>query len=299
MKNAIKIAAVVVSSSVITLITANVSFADTTCSSTSWYNSHTGTNAANGRPGYCFATPQELNIRLYEFGLCTSAASPSNRDQCTTLFSNSSGTALELSAGISLPLAAGISIAEGIYTHAFVVLSNVTSLKAVIEFASPRTGDGPTTGVYCYTDGRSVNSANSIISCGTDPAAVSASTEVIVLDWPSHSNTLLNYPATMRGETVVTDLYAITSAGELSTNFGDDFALFGSQILNQAITITPNTSNIDIGFSVTGGVTIGFTSGDPTDTYDAIAKTFNGTASAGHAPVDAVFDGLKFIVTAR
>lgn len=279
------------------LIIANASFADTTCSSTSWYGTHISADGANGNDGYCFATPQALNIRLYEFGLCTSAASPSNRDQCTTLFSNSAGTALELSAGVSLPLASGISIAEGVYSHAFVVLSTVTSLEAVIEFSSPRTDDNGLTGVYCYTDGRSINSANSIISCGNDPAAVSTSTEVIGLGWENYSNTLLNYTVTMRGETVVTDLYAITSTGGLSTNSGDDFALFGRQVLNQAITITPNTSNIDIGFSVTGGVTIGFSSGDPSAGYNNANETFLGTASAAHAPVDAVFDGIKFLVT--
>lgn len=299
MKNTVKIAGVAVSSSFIVLITSNASFADTTCSSASWYDTHENADAANGEDGYCFATPQALNIRLYEFGLCTSAASPSNREQCTALFTNSAGTALELSAGLSLPLATGISIAEGVYTHAFVVLSNVTSLEAVIEFASPRTADNGSTGIYCYTDGRSVNSANSIISCGNDPTAVSLSTEVIPLGYPKYANTLLNYTVAMRGETVITDLYAITSSGALSTNFGDDFALFGSQLLNQTITVTPDTSNIDIGFSVTGGVTLGFSGGDPSSGYDNANETFVGNATATHAPVDAVFDGLKFLVKAR
>lgn len=293
------IAGVAATSCLFTLITANASFADTTCSSTSWYGTHENADGANANDGYCFATPQALNIRLYEFGLCTSEASPNNREQCTTLFSNSTGLALELSAGVSLPLATDISIAEGTYTHAFVVFSNVTSLEAVIEFASPRTDDSGSTGVYCYTDGRSINSAPSIISCGNDPAAVGLSTEVIGLGDSSYSNTLLNYTVAMRGETVITDLYSVTSSGALSTNYGDDFALFGSQLLNQAITITPATSNIDIGFSVTGGVALGFSSGDPSAGYDNISENFNGLASAGDAPVDAVLDGIKFFVSAR
>lgn len=290
MKNAIKIAAVVVSSSVITLITASESFADTTCSSSSWYSTHTGGNAANAGDGYCFSTPQAMNITLYEFGLCTSAASPSDRDQCTTLFSNPAGTALELSAGISLPLSAGVSISEGSYTHAFVVLSNVTSLETVIEFSTTRTDDSGDAGIYCYTDGRSINLFDSIISCGNDPTAVTASTEIIGLGAGSYSNTLMNYSVSMLGETVVTDLYAITNVGQLSTNSVDDFALFGSQILNQAISITPNTTNIDIGFSVTDGVTVGFANGGP---------PFNAPARNTDAPVDAVFEGLKFLISAQ
>lgn len=92
------------------------------------------------------------------------AACPNNQGQCTALFSNSVGTKLELSAGIRLPLASGMWNVEGVYTHAFVVLSNVTSLKAVVEFACRRTDDNSRTELYCYTDGNSINSANSIIS---------------------------------------------------------------------------------------------------------------------------------------
>lgn len=285
-----QIALIATFSALLTLTTASVAVADTSCSSNSWFNTHTAGNAANGNAGYCFFTPQAMNIRLYEFGLCTSAASPSNRAQCTTLFSNPSGTALELSAGISLPLAAGVSISEGTYTHAFVVLSNVTSLETVIEFSNARTDDRGSTGNYCYTDGRSINTSDSIISCGNDPAAVTASTEVIGLGGGGYSNTLLNYTVNMRGESVVTDLYAITSAGTLSSNAGDDFALFGSQILNSPISITPNTSNIDIGFSITDGVTLGFVNGGP---------PFNAPAQNTDAPVDAVFEGLKFLISAQ
>lgn len=271
-------------------IAASVALADTTCSSASWFNTHTGNDAANGNDGYCFHTPQAMNIRVYEFGLCTSAASPSDRAQCTPLFSNSLGLSLELSAGATVPLASGVSLAEGTYSHAFVVLSNVTSLETVIEFSSARTDDQGNTGVYCYTDGRSINTSDSVISCGNTPSAVTASQEVIGLGWQAYSNTLLNYTVSMRGETVVSDLYAVTNTGELSTNSGDDFALFGSQLLNQPITITPNTTNIDIGFSITGGVSVGFVNGGP---------PFNAPARATDAPVDAVFEGLKFLVSAR
>ena len=94
----------------------------------------------------------------------------------------------------------------------------------------------------------------------------------------------------MQGQRVVSDLYAITSGGILSTNSNDDFALFGSQILNQPISINPNTSNIDIAFSITDGVTIGFVNGGP---------PFNRPARNTDAPVDAVFEGLKFLISAQ
>ena len=264
--------------------------ASTACTGASWFNTHTAGNAANGDDGYCFATPQAMNITLYEFGLCTSSASPDNRDQCVNLFSNPVGMELELSAGVSLPLVTTISIPEGVYSHAFIVLSNITSLKTVTEFSNARTDDRGSLGTYCYTDGRSINNSDSIISCGNDPKAARASTEVIGLSEVGYANTLLDYTVTMQGQRVVTDLFAITSDGILSTKADDDFALFGSQILNQSISITPNTSNIDIAFSITDGVTIGFANGGP---------PFNVPARNTDAPVDAAFEGLKFIIQAE
>ncbi len=274
----------------ITALSAHAALSDTTCSATSWHDSHLGSSAANGFDGYCFHTPRAMNILLYEFGLCTSSASPSNRSQCTTLFNSSAGVALELSAGARLPLTAGVSVSEGAYSHAFVVLSNQTSLEVVIQFSSPRTDDSGSSGLFCYTDGRSINSSDSIISCGGNSAAAVASTEIIALGGGAYSNTLLDYTVNMQGETVVSDLYAITNSGVLSTNANDDFALFGSQLLNQPISITPNTTNIDIGFSVTGGVTVGFVDN---------AAPFSRAASNSDAPVDAVWEGLRFLVSSR
>lgn len=265
--------------------------ASTACTGASWFNTHTAGNAANGDDGYCFATPQAMNITLYEFGLCTSSASPDDRDQCVNLFSNPIGTEIELSAGVSLPLTTSISVPEGTYSHAFIVLSNVTSVETLIEFSNARTDDGGGSGTYCYTDGRSINNSDSIISCGNDPSSVTASTEVIGLNANGgYSNTLLNYTVIMQGQRVVSDLYAITSDGILSTNFNDDFALFGSQILSQPISINPNTSSIDIAFSITDGVTIGFVNGGP---------PFNRPARNTDAPVDAAFEGLKFLISAQ
>lgn len=271
--------------------------ADMYCTSTSTYTSHIGANSASaeGDNGYCFNTPEKLNVTLYEFGICNGPATPDDLGDCSVLFESTAGEPLELSAGASIPVANGVSIPEGSYSHAYVILSTATSLEAVVEFATPRTADNGTTGVYCFTDGRSITNSASIISCGNDPSAVSLSGEVIGLgDQNGYSNTLLNYTVTMMGQSVVMDLYSITSTGVLSNSYNDDFALFGSQALTGGVDITANTSSIDIAFSVTDGATIGFD--DPSNNF--VTFVTNPSAS-DQAPVDAVFTGIKFLVTAR
>lgn len=271
-------------------LTAMSASADTACSSTSTFNDHQGINSADSElGGYCFLTPQSFNIVLYEFGLCTSAATPSNRDQCTTLFSNTAGLELEISKGTSLKLADNISLAEGQYSHAFISMSPTSSIEAVIEFDTPRVADNGSQGIFCYTDGRSIDDVPdgdpfSVISCGDTPAAVSPAVETIFFenDAGDYDNTLLNYVVSLRGQSVATDLFMITNTGVLSNSFDNDFALFASQTLNNPISINPETSNLDIGFSVTDGIALGF---DNSNTMTA--------------PFDAVFQGLRFIVSSR
>jgi hypothetical protein len=263
----------------------NSASADMYCTSASNYSAHTGVNSSSseGDDGYCFHTAEKLNITLYEFGICNSPATPENREGCSVLFESPAGEQLEVSAGASIPVANGVAIPEGVYTHAYLIFSTTTSLEAAIEFTTPRIADNGTTGIYCYTDGRSIQTSASIISCGNDPSMAMPATEVLRLGDPnSYSNTHLNYTVTMMGQSVVMDLYAITSEGVLSNSDNDDFALFGRQSLSNRAQITANTSNIDIAFSVTDGTALGFSQN-----------------SGITAPVDALLQGIKFSVSVR
>jgi hypothetical protein len=117
------------------------SYASTACAATSTAASHQGlagsaNYATNGDDGYCFHTPTSMKVTVYEFGLCTAASSPTSKTACTTIFNNTSGKTLDLGVGSSLPLSDSVSLTEGTYTHAYVVLSNVTSIKSVIQFIS-------------------------------------------------------------------------------------------------------------------------------------------------------------------
>ena len=92
--------------------------------------------------GYCYHTPESMELKIYEFGICTGAVSPSTKpDKCSTLFKDSSGKTVNLAVGDSLPLSDGVTLDEGTYTHGYLLVGNVFKTKAIIEFTTDRTDD--------------------------------------------------------------------------------------------------------------------------------------------------------------
>lgn len=269
---------------------AKATVAGTACTASSKYSDHTGTDSATyseSEDGYCTITPDSMKVKIYEFGLCTGASSPSDKSACTTLFSSPTGTEIDLAVGLSASLADDVTLAEGSYANAYLVLSNVTSLKASHTFSSSRSDLDGNSGNICYTNGRSWDdNPNTIITCAATDAAVH-SVETIGfgdIDNNLHIATVPDYRVSVAGTSVVTDLYMIDSSGTLSTAFADDFAIYGDQTLTTPVSITPTTSGLDLGISITNGIALGFdgTCGDP-----------NG------CPTDALFMGLKFLVSSN
>jgi len=279
-------------------------FASTLCTSTSTYDDHKTTNSSqwddgNGDEGYCALTPDSMLLKVYEFGLCTGASSPTDKSNCTTLFESAAGTTVDLAVGVSASLTDNISLIEGTYTNAYLVLSNVTSLKSIMEFDTPRTDFDGNTGKFCYTDGRSVDDdEDSIMTCSNSAAGATHSVETInFYDWQTgnHTSQVPNYQATVAGTSTTTDLYMIKSDGQLSGRFEDDFAIYGDQTLAQPVTISPSTTALDLGISVTNGVSFGF--------YEPGDNGQNGTGGCGlgttdGCPGDSLFNGLKFVISA-
>jgi len=262
------------------------------CTNTSTLLTHQGANTAavsdgGGPPddGYCYHTPESLELVVYEFGVCTGAVSPATRpDKCSTLFKNSSGTTVNLAVGDTLPLSDSVTLDEGTYTHGYLLVGNVFKTKAIIEFTTDRTDDRGGVGKICYTDGRSVDNNVPVMSCGTDASAALPAPETSSVGDNSGSpyvSKVLGYSLVMAGETVVTDLYMATTAGVEAANQGEEAAFFGSQALSAPVTINPNTTSVDISFVITNGVTLGFPNG------------------AGRGPNDAMFGGLKFKITVK
>lgn len=273
---------------------ASGTFASTLCTSTSTFDDHKTTNSSQwseGDEGYCALTPDSMLLKVYEFGLCTGASSPANKLNCTSLFESTAGTTVDLAVGVSASLTTGVTIPEGTYTNAYVIVSNETSLKSILEFDTPRTDYDGNTGTFCFTDGRSVDDdEDSIMTCSNSAAGATHSVETINFydGLGGHAAQVPNYQATVAGTLTTTDLYMIKANGQLSSAFADDFAIYGDQTLTQAVTISPSTTTIDLGISVTNGISFGF--------YE------NGDGSCNSAtgcPGDALFNGLKFVISAN
>ena len=72
-----------------------------------------------------------------------------------------------------------------------------------------------------------------------------------------------------------------TTAGVEASIASEEEAFFASQAFGTPVTISPNTTSLDISFVITNGVILGFPN------------------VAGAGPNDAVFEGLKFKITAN
>ena len=271
------------------------------CTNTSTRATHLGPNTAaldedrvSPLDGYCYHTPQTMEVKIYEFGLCTGAATPLSRSSnCSTLFSAADGQVVNLSVGSSLPLSDGITLDEGTYTHGYLLVSNLFKIKSVIEFSTDRVDDRTGTGKFCYTDGRSVNDGpESVMSCGVDASAAKVSAEKSSVGYTTaggdYTSKQMGYSLVMGGETILTDLYMTTADGVEANSEAQEAAFFASQTLVNEVIITPNTTELDIAFSITDGVVLGF----GIDFGNGIDNTQTG-------PNDAMFEGLKFKITAR
>lgn len=273
------------------LIWINFLNAGTECTATSTYADHTGVDSAQaseGEDGYCSFTPDSLKLRVFEFGLCTGANSPTNKANCETMFKNSSGTVIDLAVGSTADIVKDITLTEGTYTNAYLVLSTETSMKAAIEFSASRTDSGGGSGTFCFTNGDSVDDGDDIITCSNTNSAQHSIETIKFYDLGgNYVNSVDDYTVTVAGSQTITDLYMIDSSGNLSTGWNDDFAIYGDQTLNSPVTISATTSGLDIAISVTNGVAFGF--------YAPVAPC----PSLAGCPGDALFAGLKFNITAN
>lgn len=280
--NFLKVCAAACVASVIGLHADNAD-ASTTCGPTSTALSHTGNgNAANGDDKYCFKTPDVLQLKFYEFGLCTGNASPTNRENCTPVFKSSTGKNVNVSQGGVSDLINQATLTEGTYTHGYLVVSNTVEINLTMEFSAARTDDNGGSGKYCFTDGRSINSSNSIMSCDTSPSPIN-SPETMALNGcgGGYTSSFPGYQYSAQGVIITTDLYMVNSAGGLSNSCVNDFAFFAVQPFTRPVKITGDTTGLDVAIGLSGGVAMGF-----------MDNTITG-------PNDAMFNGLQFVITAN
>ncbi len=115
----------------------------------------------NANDSICYTQPDYYSIKLIKLYLCTSeptgptSSSAANLDSCHILADGgATGITVTLEDTSSSTILSGGTysrVPDGVYTHAYIKLSNVISLKMDKEFANSSVGATSGTGNYCAT----------------------------------------------------------------------------------------------------------------------------------------------------
>ena len=138
----------------------------------------------NTNDSTCYTQPDYYSIKLLKLYLCTSepsgptSSSAADLDSCHILADGgTSGITVTLEDMSSTTLSGGTftRVPDGVYTHAYIKLSNVISLKMDKEFANSSVGTTAGIGNYCATvtgsDDEKQNGGSSVCSSSDDLTA--------------------------------------------------------------------------------------------------------------------------------
>ena len=273
------------------------SFAQSACTSTS--------GSSSGQE--CLMDVKSFKLKVYEFALCTDFATVADRSMCATLFTNADGFDLTLSKNATLPLGGDTTIAEGTYTHAYILVNKTTHLKSVFEFSTNRMDLAGNSGKFCYSNGTvrtedsSGNQTNKVVTCGSSDAS-QENQEIIKFDSSdSYSNSAIEDPEDGGANSAgYTKLYALKTRtpAVAGTSWATDTAILASQNITD-VTIGPTTSGLNIAFTVTNGIALNFLQGQ--SRMDKVGGNGDlcGAANSAYCVVDVGWLGMNFLVTAN
>lgn len=242
-------------------------------------------DAVLGAGGYlqCDDTPDAMVIEFYKLGLCKTKPTYDDYGDCEFLFDNSAGKTTTLSVGLSDSLVDEISISEGEYPYAMLVISNSLGLKNKVVFDNAIWSMDGGVGRYCVTNSNDHTFAPTDFSdgnytCHTDSTVQPDVSFVtfqgffnddygVVPNAPIFTTTLLDQDSSLGAtfDVVLLDSEKnVTSIVPAFNQYGSPFPtsqatrLWGVQTFTKPVVITPDTRNIDIGFSIKDGSMLGF-----------------------------------------
>jgi len=283
----------------------NISKANaTSCTSTSTRSDH-ASSATTSHPlqtvNFCSANAESIILKIYEFGLCTGPSNLTDSSACTTLFQSSNGQDLDLTVGSNVSLINEISLSEGFYTNAYLKVSDVISIKAIVEFAdarvsNPATDLGDGSGKFCFTDGRSINDISTIVTCADTANDAKSTSEQMYIQGSGDYGEILNYQTSLGGVVTETDLYTYNSAGAFTSVRANAVGIYADQTLAAPVNIDASTSTIDLGIVVKDGVSLGFRCEN--DAEDEFPDPPN-APDWDKCVSDFSFNGLRFVISAQ
>ena len=221
---------------------------------------------------WCLMTPEEMQVKVHYIGMCKVAPTYANFESvCEPLFSSTAGTQVTVGKNQPFSLVDEISITEGTYTHAAMFVDKTIRHKSIVTFSSPRRGKSGdpsgtnVTGKVCWSlemtaDDTSITQGddypNFRADCGDEVGSVgyNVSTKNVLNE--------LEYPFgptdTTTGTTDSTSwtVYLLDQSKQRDPDVSDGSVanaqyLLGLQQFNTPVSITANTTQVDLGFRLT------------------------------------------------
>jgi hypothetical protein len=262
---------------------------------------------------HCYTSDGFQQYKLYQISLCQEEPTLGNYEQvCQFLLDSTTGTSVELSAGSSaslLPDGAAISLSEGLYTHAAILIDEKIGLKGSYTFDKQLIGKSKIPGNQCWTTSGSWNEfyaqvpGYSSISempfeCGSSPDP-----EYYFARYDAFSFSGFDVYAIPNrvSPTGTYGMYILDADKNLPNNgsgaLSGDY-MFGIQAFNEPISITPNTTSIEIGFRLTDMFNI-ITNFRDTRFNNTPADCGRNSNGDNACLVQVIPQGFEFTVTSR
>ena len=227
----------------------------------------------------CEVAPDVYQIELYDVGFCTSAPNAptteagfdASAENCASLFANSSGETLDLAVGVSLNMSSDINIPNGTYTHGYVVMKNSFGIKATKTFTDAnliRTTNGSSSGNICWSasdpvqgssyyktdqDSSDFASSYSFVECGATPGTAEIITDNMDAFEVIEGVGTYTASASVTGGEITAYLTQSTNGLRLVNAVKTADRIVAFLAWTSPVTISDQTSSIDLQFNVSGG----------------------------------------------
>ena len=221
----------------------------------------------------CTVTPDEVHFPIYKFGLCEEIPTYQNYlTECEFLYDSVAGETVVVTASSNFKLTENATIFPGIYEAAVVLVGNTISVRHSEVFDVDWDGiedAGPpvigSSGKYCSTrlDSGSEDDFDSNLDCADDPLEAGLFSETVGAYHTAGACSIV-------GGSIVSNLSFTTNSGStticgmldedtLETYVGGDTDATRQlivQTFTNEVTISPDTSSLDIAFKVTDMLSI-------------------------------------------
>ena len=227
----------------------------------------------------CEVAPDVYQIELYDVGFCTSAPTAptteagfeASAENCASLFANSSGETLDLAVGVSLNMSSDINIPNGTYTHGYVVMKNSFGIKATKTFTDAnliRTTNDSSSGNICWSasdpvqgssyystdhDSGDFASSYSFVECGATPGTAEIITDNLDAFEVNEGVGTYTASANVTGGEITAYLTQSTNGLRLVNAVKTADRIVAFLAWTSPVTISDQTSSIDLQFNVSGG----------------------------------------------